>query len=288
MDLEKVLAEKEILLFDGAMGTELVRRGLKPGGSINLDHAEDIIDIHRAYLETGVDIITTNTFTLNRISCQSHGLADNLVEVNLAGVKLAREAAAGDAYVFGDIGPTGKLLEPYGSFSEEQFYDNFKEQARILAEGGSDGLIIETMTDLREAICALRACKDAADLPVIVTLSFDTTEKGGRTIMGSSVADVARGLEEAGADAIGANCGELAPAEMAVIAALYKEETSLPILIQPNAGKPRLAQGETIYDMPPDKYAEGVMQCLESGASLIGGCCGTTLEHIREVVRRIR
>ena len=106
--------------------------------------------------------------------------------------------------------------------------------------------------------------------------------------MGSSVADVARGLEEAGADAIGANCGELAPAEMAVIAALYKEETSLPILIQPNAGKPRLVQGETIYDMPPDKYAEGVMQCLESGASLIGGCCGTTLDHIKAVVRRVR
>lgn len=288
MDLTKVLAEKKILLFDGAMGTELVRHGLKPGGSINLDQPENIIDLHRAYLETGVDIITTNTFTLNRISCQSHGLTDNLVEVNLAGVRLAREAAGGKAYVFGDIGPTGKLLEPYGSFSEAQFYDNFKEQARILADGGSDGLIIETMTDLREALCALKACKDATDLPVIVTLSFDTTEKGGRTIMGSSVADVARSLEENGADAVGANCGELSPAEMAVIAALYKRETILPILIQPNAGKPRLVRGETIYDMPPDKYAEGVMQCLESGASLIGGCCGTTLEHIRTVVQKIR
>jgi 5-methyltetrahydrofolate--homocysteine methyltransferase len=288
VDLAKVLAEKEILIFDGAMGTELVRRGLKPGGSINLDHAEDIIELHRAYLETGVDIITTNTFTLNRISCQSHGLTGNLVEVNLAGVRLGREAAAGKAYVFGDIGPTGKLLEPYGSFSEEQFYDNFKEQARILAEGGSDGLIIETMTDLREALCALKASKDATDLPVIVTLSFATTEKGGRTIMGSSVAEVAKLLEENGADAVGANCGDLAPAEMAEIAALYREKTTLPILIQPNAGKPRLIQGETIYDMPPEKYAEGIMQCLDSGASLIGGCCGTTLDHIRAVVQKIR
>lgn len=288
MDLLKVIDDRKVILFDGAIGTELARRGLETSGTINLTGPQHILDFHREYIEAGVDVLTTNTFTMNRISAEAHGPAIDWREANLAGVRLAREALAGDRFVFGDLGPTGKLLEPYGTYTEEQFYDNFREQALILAEGGADGLIIETMTDLREALCALKACKAAAELPVIVTMSYATTAKGGRTVMGSTVAEVAIALEENGADAVGANCGELSPEEMAQIAALYKEHTSLPVLIQPNAGKPKLVEGRTVYDLNPEDFADGMIKCLESGASLIGGCCGTTLDHLKAVVRRLR
>jgi 5-methyltetrahydrofolate--homocysteine methyltransferase len=288
VDLLKVIDDRKVILFDGAIGTELARRGLETSGTINLTGPQHILDFHREYIEAGVDVLTTNTFTMNRISAEAHGPAIDWREANLAGVRLAREALTGDRFVFGDLGPTGKLLEPYGTYTEEQFYDNFREQALILAEGGADGLIIETMTDLREALCALKACKAAAELPVIVTMSYATTAKGGRTVMGSTVAEVAIALEENGADAVGANCGELSPEEMAQIAALYKEHTSLPVLIQPNAGKPKLVEGRTVYDMSPEDFADGMIKCLESGASLIGGCCGTTLDHLKAVVRRLR
>jgi len=284
--LKKLLQEKKIVIFDGAMGTELARRGQDTGGALNLSSPEYVLDIHREYVRTGVDIITTNTFTMNRISIETRGLPVDLQEANLAGVRLAREAAGKDKLVFGDLGPTGKLLEPYGTYSEEQFYDTFREQALRLAEGGADGLIIETMTDLREALCALKACKDAADLPVIVTLSYATTDKGGRTIMGNTVKEAVAALEENGADVVGANCGVLSPEEMAIIAALYKEHTVLPVLIQPNAGRPKLVEGKTVYDMTPEDFAGGMIRCIDSGASLIGGCCGTTLEHIRALVKK--
>lgn len=288
MDLAKVLEERKVLLFDGAMGTALAGRGQDTGGALNLTGPGHVLEIHRQYAKAGVDVLTTNTFTMNRISIESRGLAVDLQAANLAGVRLAREASGRDGLVFGDLGPTGKLLEPYGTYTEEQFYDNFREQALYLAEGGADGLIIETMTDLREALCALKACKAAANLPVIVTMAFATTEKGGRTIMGSTVAEAAGLLHEYGADAVGANCGELAPVEMAQIAALYKEQTTLPVIIQPNAGKPKLVEGRTVFDMTPEDFAAGVIRCIDSGASLIGGCCGTTLEHIKAVVQRIR
>lgn len=288
MELRTVIELKQTALFDGAMGTELARRGLETSGAINLTDSEHIREFHREYARAGVDFLTTNTFTMNRINLESQGLKIDLRDVNLAGVRLASEAAGENQFVIGDLGPTGKLLEPYGTYTEEQFYENFREQALVLAEGGAEGLLVETMTDLREALCALKACKDSTELPVIVTLSYATTEKGGRTIMGNTVAEVAGALEEHGADALGANCGELSPEEMARIAALYKERTSLPILIQPNAGKPKLIQGRTFYDMTPEDFADGVIKCIESGASLIGGCCGTTLEHIRSVVQRIR
>ncbi len=288
MDLHKLIEAKKVLIFDGALGTELAKRGLETSGALSLTNPEAILDFHREYAAAGVDILSTNTFIMNRISVESHGLDIDLREANLAGVRLAREAAGGGQLVFGDLGPTGKLLEPYGTFSEEQFYEAFKEQALMLAEGGVDGLIIETMTDLREAVCALRACKDVTSLPVIVTMAFATVEKGGRTVMGSTAAEIATALEQHGADAIGANCGELTPEEMAQIGAFYRAQTSLPLLMQPNAGRPKLVAGKTVYDMVPEDFADGVIKCIENGASLVGGCCGTTIEHIKAVVRRLR
>lgn len=288
MDFKKTLAVKKVIIFDGGTGTELARRGVEASGVTNLANPEAILKFHSDYVGLGVDALTTNTFTMNRISIESKGLKVDLREVNLAGVNLARDAAGENQYVFGNIGPTGKLLEPYGTYSEEQFADNFEEQARILLEGGVDGFIIETMTDLREAVCAVKAARAISDLPIIVTLSFASTEKGGRTIMGNTVSEVAEVLEKHEADVLGANCGDLAPLEMARIAAIYKEHTSLPVLIQPNAGMPKLIDDQTVYDMSPEEFAKGVMKCINSGASLVGGCCGTTLEHLEAVIQQVR
>ncbi len=288
MDLQKLLTEKKVIIFDGGAGTELARRGVEASGAVNLSNPNAILSFHTDYAELGVDALTTNTFTMNRISIESKGQDTDLRQANLAGADLARKAAGEGQYVFGDIGPTGKLLEPYGAYTEEQFYDNFEEQARILVEGEVDGLIIETMTDLREALCALKAARSVTDKPVIVTLSFAVTDKGGRTIMGSTVPEIAKALEINGANAVGANCGDLSPEEMGKIAAIYKEHTSLPVLIQPNAGKPKLIGSDTVYDMTPVDFAAGVMKCIDSGASLVGGCCGTTLEHIKAVLNLLR
>lgn len=287
MTFEQLLKNSPVVLFDGGMGSLLAERGCKPGGMSNLSSPETVLNIHREYAEAGADILLTNTFTMNRINIQSHGLDLDVEEVNTAGVGLARRAAGRDKLVFGDIGPTGQLLEPYGSYSEEQFYENYAEQAEILAGEKVDGLIIETFTDLREALCALKACRDKTELPLILSLAFSAADKGGRTIMGSSVEEAARAAEDYRCAAVGANCGDLDPSGMAVIAGLYRNTTALPLMIQPNAGKPKLVGRETKYDMEPEQYADGVMKCIANGASIIGGCCGTTPAHIEAVARRI-
>jgi len=286
LDFRERLRDNKVILFDGAMGTELARRGLEMSGINNLSNPEQVLQIHQDYIRAGAEALITNTCTMNRINVESHGIAVDLEKVNLAGVRLAREAAGG-AFVFGDISSTGQLLKPYGSYSEAQFYETFGEQAALLAEGGVDGFIIETMLDLREALCALQACQDSTSLPVIVTLSFSRLDRGGRTIMGNQVSEIACALEEHGADVVGANCGDLAPEEMAGIGALFREATALPVLIQPNAGKPKLVKGETVFDMKPAEFAEGLLRCVDSGVSLIGGCCGTGPEHIRLTRERL-
>jgi len=185
--------------------------------------------------------------------------------------------------VLGDISSTGQLLEPYGTYKEQEFYDAFKEQAEALAEAGVDGFIIETMFDLREALCALRACKDNFSLPVIVSIAFATDQKGGRTIMGNSAEQCAKDLADAGADAVGANCGDIDPAQMAKVVSVLKSATTLPLLAQPNAGRPKLVDNQTVFDMGPAAFAAGIAKCLDAGAQLLGGCCGTTPKHIRAV-----
>ena len=284
MNLNQLLHQKKPLIFDGALGTELSRRNLSGGIALNLNDPEPILSFHREYAAIGVDFLTTNTFTANRIYCETHGLNLDFLAANTAAVELARQAAGPNQYVVGDLGPTGRLLKPYGDFTEEQFHANFAEQAATLAAAGADALIIETMTDLREAVTALKACKEVTSLPVFVTLSYATTDKGGRTIMGASVAEAAAALEQNGAAAIGANCGELTPLQMAEIVALYNSHTTLPIIVQPNAGLPKLVSGKTVFEMSPADFAAGAQKCLENGASIVGGCCGTTLEHIRALI----
>jgi len=288
MKFKKLLEEKHIVMFDGGMGSLLAERGCDTTGASNLETPDAVTAIHKEYADAGADVLITNTFTMNRISIESKGLGLDVREVNTAGVKLAREAAGQERLVFGDIGPTGQLLEPYGTYTEEQFYDNYTEKVAILAGEDVDGLIIETFTDLREAICALKACRDNTDLPIILSLAYSTTKNGGRTIMGSSAEDAAKAAEEYGAVAVGANCGDLDPEGLAEIVSTYKKNTDLPVMVQPNAGIPKLSGGKTIYDMQPDEYGEGVIKCAESGASIIGGCCGTTPAHLAAVVSRIK
>ncbi len=282
------LHEEKFIIFDGAMGTELARRGLETGGELNLTAAEDVFDFHREYAAIGVDCLTTNTFTMNRIYLESHNLKTDFLLANRAGVELALRAKRPGQYVIGDLGPTGRLLQPYGEYLEEQFIDNYREQAEVLVQAGVDGLIIETMTDLREALCALQGCRKATALPVIVTMSFSTLDKGGRTIMGSSVTDIAHVLESNGADALGANCGDLTPLEMAELVIVFKQHTALPVLVQPNAGLPKLIEGKTVYDMSPADFASGVEHCCKNGALLVGGCCGTTIEHMNTLIKHLR
>ena len=287
MNFSSFLESQKIILLDGAIGTELDKRGLMGRASNNLDSPKVVLEIQREYAQTGCDALTTNTLTMNRIFIETHNLDIDLREVNRAGVELARQATDNKQYVLGDISSTGQLLEPYGTYKESDFYDTFREQAQVLAEAGVDGFLIETIFDLREALCALRVCKDNFQLPAIVSIAFATETKGGRTIMGNSAEDCAKNLTEAGADVIGANCGDLDPSQMAVVSSILKSATNKPILAQPNAGKPRLVDDKTVFEMAPADFAAGISECLHSGASLVGGCCGTTPEHIRAVAEML-
>lgn len=287
MDLSAALKNKDVILLDGAIGTELDKRGLMGRAGNNLDSPEVVLEIQREYALCGCDALTTNTLTMNRIYIETHNLGVSVREVNRAGVEIARRAVGKGRYVLGNISSTGQLLEPYGTYKESQFYDTFKEQAGILAESGVDGFIIETMFDLREAICSLRACKDNFSLPVMVSIAFATEAKGGRTMIGNSAEQCAKSLTDAGADVIGANCGDIDPAQMAVVVSLLKSATPLPVLAQPNAGKPKLVEDETVFDMGPEAFAQGITECLHAGASIVGGCCGTTPEHIRAVAKML-
>ncbi len=289
MSLSEFIANnKKAILLDGAMGTQLAEAGLEMGGQTSITHPDAVLAIHRQYVECGVDVLITNTLAMNRVNIESHNVGVDVREVNLAGAKLAKASVRQGQYVLGDMSSTGKMLKPYGDLSEDDAYATFKEQAAILAEGGVDGFIIETMFDLREALCALRACKEAADLPVIASIAFNTVKNGGRTIMGNSARDCAQGLTEAGACAVGANCGSLDPFQMSEVVLKMREATSLPVLAQPNAGKPRFVENRTVFDMSPSDFAAGIYQCLQAGAQLIGGCCGTSPAHIRAIVALLR
>jgi len=281
MSFLKLLENQKIILLDGAMGTQLDKRSLMARGRNNLDAPQAVLEIHREYCRCGCDAITTNTLTMNRIFIETHNVGVDVRQVNKTGAELARQAADKNQYVLGDISSTGQLLEPYGTYKESQFYDTFKEQAEVLAQFGVDGFIIETMFDLKEALCALRACKDNFSLPVIVSIAFNTETNGARTIMGNSAKDCAGLLADGGADVIGANCDSLDPGQMSAVVSLLKAATTLPILAQPNAGKPKLINNKTIFEMGPESFAAGIRECINAGARLVGGCCGTTPAHIQ-------
>ncbi len=280
VELSAFLKNPQIKLLDGAMGTQLEQYGIEGSGQNSILNPSQVVDIHKQYLNSGSQIIITNTLTMNRIYIETHNLSIDVKEVNLAAVRLARSVISNDQFILGDISSTGKMLKPYGEYSEIEFIDNFKEQSMYLAEGGVDGFIIETMFDVREALCAVNACREVSSLPIIALIAFTTSENGGRTIMGNSAEECAKILTAAGVQATGANCGDIDPIQMAQIVTIFKRATQLPIVAEPNAGKPKLVNNHTVFDMSPEDFVHGISECIRNGATVVGGCCGTTPEHI--------
>jgi len=276
------------LLGDGAMGTQLMFAGLQQGNcgeAWNLTHPERVLGIQRRYVEAGSECLITNTFGGSRIMLNRHGQSDNVAEVNKAGVKIAREAF-GDrgGYVLGDIGPFGGLMQPFGEFTEDQVRSAFDEQAAALVEGGADAIIIETQTSLEELQLGIEAAKKAGAPCIIGSMAYDVTLDGStfRTMMGIDPERAAEFMEEHGANVVALNCGTGMEMERARDAVeRYKSASSLPVMVQPNAGKPRLENMKVIYDETPEQMVKGLVPLLEAGANVVGACCGSTPDHIR-------
>jgi 5-methyltetrahydrofolate--homocysteine methyltransferase len=276
------------LLGDGAMGTQLMLAGLEQGNcgeAWNLAHPEKVLAIQRRYAEAGSDCILTNTFGGSRIMLNRHGHAGDAAAINRAGVQIARQAFGGrDGYVIGDIGPFGGLLEPYGDFTEEQVREAFEEQAGALVEAGADAIIIETQTSLEELGIGLAAARQAGARCVIGSLAYDVTLDGStfRTMMGIDPERAAHFIEKNGGDIVALNCGTGMDMERARQAALrYRAATRLPVMVQPNAGQPKLVNMKVVYDETPEQMVGGVRPLLDAGVAILGACCGSTPEHIR-------
>jgi 5-methyltetrahydrofolate--homocysteine methyltransferase len=287
-----------VLIGDGAMGTMLEAAGLAPGSCRelwNVEHPEKVAAVHRAYVAAGANIIETNTFFGgNRIQLAKWGLEERVAEFNQAAVRLAREAADGhpehsrrpadsEVIVSLSVGPTGDVLAPLGNLDPGRAADAFREQAEAAVQAGADAATVETFYALDEIKLAVGAAL-AAGLPVMATMTF---EPGGRTMMGVAPAEAARALTDYGATVVGANCGT-GPEPMLAVAQEMLAATDRPIIVQPNAGMPRLVGGKTVFPESPEVMAEYAERFARMGVRIIGGCCGTTPEHIRAIAQRVR
>jgi len=275
------------LLGDGAMGTQLMLAGLEQGNcgeAWNLTQPERVLAIQRRYAEAGSDCILTNTFGGSRIMLNRHSQAGKAVGINRAGVEIARQAfGARRGFVIGDIGPFGGLMEPYGDFTEEQVREAFKEQARALVDAGADAIIVETQTSLEELLLGIHAAREAGAPCVIGSMAYDVTLDGStfRTMMGIDPERAAEFMQENGADIVALNCGtgmDMIRARAAV--ERYRQATGLPVMVQPNAGQPKLVNMKVVYDETPEQMVAGVVPLLEAGANILGACCGSTPAHI--------
>ena len=286
--IREALETGKLLLSDGAMGTQLAARGGIQGPMSNLKFPELVKDVHADYKNAGADIVLTNTLTANRMYLEHARSGDDFEEINIRGVQLCREAVGDGCYVCGDMTSAGQFMEPLGDYTEQQFHDNAAEQAALLARNGVDLIIIETMTDVREMCVAVRAAREVASVPVIASVAFDAVADGFRTMMGDTVEKAVRDLTDAGADVIGANCGTIGPMEMSRVIGEMRKLTEGVLIAQPNAGKPELAAGQVTFNLSPAEFVDGMVKCIEAGATLVGGCCGTTPEHITELAKRVK
>jgi len=291
---EMKIAEKvkngAILVSDGAWGTFLQERGLKPGECPELwcvEHRDVVMEIAKSYVDAGADMIKSNSFGGTRFKLEHFGLAGNVAEINQAAAAISRKAAGPDRHVIASVGATGKLLL-MGDVTEQELHDAFQEQMVALEQGGADACCIETMAALDEAVIAAKAAKESTGLEVICTLTFERTVRGDyRTMMGTSPLDVVQPLREAGADIIGANCGN-GMERMVDIVAEMRGLTDAPILVHANAGSPQNINGVDVFPETPAMMAAQVPRLLDAGANVVGGCCGTTPEHIRAIVAAVR
>ncbi len=278
------LGRGDRLVGDGAWGTQLMARGLPDGQApewIALERPEVIEEVARLYVDAGADLVTTDTFGGTSFRLALHDLAGEKERVNRQAVEAVKRAVDGRALVSASVGPSGRLLEPYGDTSADAVHEAFVEQVRALASAGPDLICIETMSDLTEATQAVRAAKEhAPGLPVIATMTFEPNPRGYYTVMGVSAERAATGLVEAGADVIGSNCG-IGMEHMVAIARELTRVASVPVAVQPNAGLPETKGGDVVYNETPEDMAARVPELLDLGVALIGGCCGTTPDHIR-------
>jgi methionine synthase I (cobalamin-dependent) len=282
-----LLGREGPVITDGGWGTQFGLRGLKSGEAPeawNLSRSADVEAVARSYAGAGSEIILTNTFGATALKLKRSGISDDPARINRAGVELSRRGAGTGVLVFADIGPTGELLEPYGDLTEADAFAQFRAQAESLLSAGPDGFVIETMTDLNEAVIALRAVRSVVrDLPVVVSMTYQKVPGGYATMMGHRPDQVVPVLDAEGVSVVGTNCGA-GLEEMIGVASVLSSLAKYPVWVKPNAGLPVLEDGRTVYRETPAKMAEGFPRLVSAGAKLIGGCCGTTPDHIRSLI----
>jgi len=286
------LATGEILISDGAMGTFLQAKGLKPGESPEswcVTHPDAVKSVADAYVAAGADIVETDSFGGTTYKQREFGLSDQVDAFNKASAALAKKAIEGKGYVAASVGPTGQIVEDEGgSATPEDLYSAFKQQVIALAQGGADALCIETMSSRVEAVQAIKAAKENTNLPVICTFTFEAKTKGFRTMMGVTPAQAAVEAVEAGADIVGANCGNGIANMIEITKEIRAAVPSTPILIHANAGMPVLEDGKSVFKETPESMAGRVRELIDAGANIIGGCCGTTPDHIAAMAKVAR
>lgn len=293
IDFKERISQPGILIADGATGTMLQRAGLPrglPPEVWNLENPQAVRDLHLGYIRAGADIILTNTFGGTRLRLDKDHRGGSVRAINVNAAKLARETAGDKILVFGDIGPIGELMQPFGLLQVPDAVSAFKEQAAALAEGGVDAILVETMSDLNEAKAAVEGIRQVTDLPVLVTMSFDTH---GATMMGVKPAQAARELWPLGITAVGANCGRTLSETLAAIQEMRKTLPDATLMAKPNAGLPHFDKadvdrtGEAVYDVTPQVMAEYALKFKDLDVKVFGGCCGSTPEHIQAVVQAL-
>ncbi len=283
------LAEKRIICFDGAMGTMLLEAGLPPGGVPeiwNLDKPEVVKSIHQKYYDAGADVVHTNTFGGSSPKLDVKGYAQEMLAINTRAVEIAKSVCPKGAFVAGDIGPTGTMLPPMGDASIEKWEQAFGDQAKALIDAGADIISIETMFSLDEANTALKCVKNAADIPVVVGITFNQTPAGYYTMMGETIEQCVAVLSQNGADVIASNC-TLGSGDYIELSRQICNAADKPVLIQPNAGKPIQIEDVTEYEQSPDEFARDMQLVIDAGARMVGGCCGTNADFIRELAAAI-